>query len=115
MRMREEAQENPTDANAQTHIELLQHDPLSGLARYGLRPITGKKHQLRVHMAALGIPILNDPLYPVAMPPASTTECGYAEPLQLLARTIAFTDPMNGAQRLFHSRRQLQWPVPSTG
>ena len=114
MRMREAAHESPDDVNAQTHIELLEHDSASGLARYGLRPITGKKHQLRVHMAALGIPILNDPLYPTAMPPSSDSAADYSAPLQLLASTMAFTDPVIGTQRIFRSLRQLRWPAQPT-
>jgi len=36
----------------------------TNVTRYQLQPITGRKHQLRVHLAALGSPIVNDRLYP---------------------------------------------------
>jgi tRNA pseudouridine32 synthase / 23S rRNA pseudouridine746 synthase len=37
-----------------------------------LRPLTGKRHQLRVHMAALGLPILGDRIYPTLLRPGET-------------------------------------------
>ncbi len=74
------------------------------LALVELEPITGRTHQLRVHMAALGAPILNDAFYPVALPCKGDD---FAHPLQLLARSIAFTDPLTGAPRHFESLRQL--------
>ncbi|MGF6147325.1 Ribosomal large subunit pseudouridine synthase A [Kingella potus] len=90
-------------ANAHTVVEDVQ-DLGGGLALYRLRPISGKKHQLRVHMASLGLPILNDPLYPVPLPDGLPD---YAKPLKLLARSIAFTDPFTGEKRHFESRRML--------
>ncbi|MDJ0354837.1 RluA family pseudouridine synthase [Paenarthrobacter sp. PH39-S1] len=100
------AQEVEGDANAQTHVELLQTSDDGGgtLGRYGLEPHTGKTHQLRVHMAALGLGILNDPFYPTLLPQAADD---YAKPLQLLARSIAFTDPLSGRQVEYRSGRQL--------
>jgi tRNA pseudouridine32 synthase / 23S rRNA pseudouridine746 synthase len=74
------------------------------LARYALEPVTGKKHQLRVHMHALGMPIVNDRIYP-AVSPAPPDD--FARPLQLLARRIAFTDPFTGQARSFESRQAL--------
>jgi len=88
--------------NAITHIALLEVQ--GQLARYQLKPITGKRHQLRVHMAALGLPILNDGLYP-ALTPAGQID--YAQPLQLLAQRIEFVDPVTGQHRQFESQRQL--------
>lgn len=91
--------------NSETHIELLE---ISGpLARYGLSPVTGKKHQLRVHMHALGLPIVNDRVYPPLDP---TPEDDYRYPLQLLARRIAFDDPFTGKRREFSSKRCLELP-----
>lgn len=75
------------------------------LWRYRLRPMTGRKHQLRVHMAALGAPILNDRAYPLLLPEEPDD---YAQPLQLLARTLKFQDPINGLQRHFTSARRLR-------
>jgi len=89
--------------NSETHIELMQQ--LGDLGRYGLRPKTGKRHQLRAHMAALGIAIVNDPFYPTLQPYAP--ESDYSKPLQLLARSLEFTDPMTGRSHRFESRHRL--------
>ncbi len=91
--------------NSETRIELIE-TLAGGLGRYRLWPLTGRKHQLRVHMSDLGIPIVNDTLYPVLQPYAPDDD--FSRPLQLLARRIAFTDPFTGMQRLFESARQLQ-------
>ncbi|QBJ97696.1 pseudouridine synthase [Rhodococcus sp. ABRD24] len=69
-----------------------------------LRPRTGRMHQLRVHLAALGIGILGDRLYPELLPEAPDD---HALPLQLLARELEFTDPLSGATRRFVTRRSL--------
>lgn len=74
------------------------------LARYALKPITGQRHQLRVHMAALGLPLLGDGIYPTLTPEGVPD---YTRPLQLLAKTIVFTDPLRGEARQFSSARQL--------
>lgn len=87
--------------NSETHIELLAQ--WGEWAHYRLRPHTGRKHQLRAHMAALGMPIKNDPWYPVVQ----AQKEDYAHPLQLLAREIAFTDPVTGELRCFRSQREL--------
>jgi tRNA pseudouridine32 synthase/23S rRNA pseudouridine746 synthase len=88
--------------NALTHIEPLEVN--GGLARYQLKPVTGQRHQLRVHMAALGLPIVGDGIYPALTPEGSTD---YSQPLQLLAKSIAFTDPVTGLAQQFASRRTL--------
>ena len=91
-------------ANSETRVDV---SAVSGrLAKYALSPVTGKKHQLRVHMNALGLPILNDRMYP---PVAHTPEDDYGTPLQLLAKSIAFTDPITGQLRAFESRLKLIW------
>ena len=92
--------------NAQTHIALLRVLPGGTHALYQLEPVSGKRHQLRVHMAALGLPLVHDHFYPVVNDPP---EGDYSEPLQLLARRIAFVDPLNGEERVFESRRALAW------
>lgn len=97
-RMRETAGE----PNSETRIELA--DRRGELSRYRLNPVTGRKHQLRVHLAALGAPILNDPWYPELR---DTATDDYDKPLKLLARSIAFTDPLSGEARRFESRRAL--------
>lgn len=94
--------EVPGVPNSSTHIELLEVH--GHLARYRLRPISGHRHQLRVHMAALGMPILNDGIYPLLTPEGATD---YQRPLQLLAQHLAFDDPISGERRSFTTRRQL--------
>lgn len=89
-------------ANSETHIALLQAWQDTGL--YRLQPVTGKKHQLRVHLASLGIPIVNDPLYPAV---TSTRDADFSAPLKLLAKTLSFTDPVTGSEREFSSQQQL--------
>nr|WP_245551452.1 pseudouridine synthase [Gordonia rhizosphera] len=76
-----------------------------------LRPHTGRMHQLRVHLAALGIGILGDRWYPGLLPESPDDHC---LPLQLLARELEFTDPLTGTPRRFVSRRTLsEAPVPT--
>ena len=89
--------------NALTHINPLE--VLGTWARYALKPVTGQRHQLRVHMAALGLPMVGDGIYPTLTPEGSAD---YSRPLQLLAKSIAFTDPMSGERRQFESQRQLR-------
>lgn len=88
--------------NALTHITPLEVQ--GPLARYALKPVTGQRHQLRVHMAALGLPIVFDGIYPTLTPEGSAD---YSQPLQLLARSIAFADPIDGTPRQFTSQRTL--------
>ena len=97
MRMQEEA----GDANSETHIALIER--VGTLARYRLHPITGKRHQMRVQMAALGLPILNDQIYPHHVS-AEELDGDYSKPLQLLAKALGFCDPVTGAERAFESR-----------
>ncbi|MEO9220584.1 MAG: pseudouridine synthase [Mycobacteriaceae bacterium] len=96
------AQQLPGPANAETVIDLLAAH--GDVATYRLSPTTGKTHQLRVHMNALGVPIINDNFYPRFYDVAVDD---YSAPLQLLARSIAFTDPFSGARRCFASKRGL--------
>ncbi|MDT8913826.1 RluA family pseudouridine synthase [Amycolatopsis sp. PS_44_ISF1] len=102
------AQEVPGEVNAETYVELLDHR--DGLGRYRLVPATGRTHQLRVHLSRLGIPILGDGFYPVL---TETPLDDFSKPLQLLAKTLEFTDPLTGAPRRFTSGRQLSsWDAP---
>ncbi|MET8245254.1 RluA family pseudouridine synthase [Streptomyces sp. NPDC005202] len=99
------AREVAGEPNAVTRVELVEHRA-DGLARYRLVPGTGQTHQLRVHMNALGVPILGDPLYPVVTGPVPAGD--FRRPLQLLARALEFTDPVTGAEHRFRSGRTLQ-------
>ncbi|MFD4468807.1 pseudouridine synthase [Rhodococcus sp. NPDC058505] len=94
--------EVPGDPNAETRIELIESR--GGIGRYRLLPRTGKMHQLRVHLNGLGIPIIGDNFYPTLYDIAPDD---YSNPLQLLARSVAFTDPRTGLPREFASRRRL--------
>lgn len=100
--------EVPGEANSETQIELIE--TLGELARYRLRPRSGKTHQLRVHMDALGRPINGDLFYPEVVHGPGHADEDWGRPLQLLARALAFTDPVTGESRHFESRRQLAWP-----
>jgi tRNA pseudouridine32 synthase/23S rRNA pseudouridine746 synthase len=101
----------PGEPNTETRIQLLE--TRGGLGRYLLEPHTGKTHQLRVHMASLGIGILHDPFYPVLLDKAPDD---FGRPLQLLARGIRFTDPLSGRPVEYRSRLELsEWaaaPLP---
>lgn len=88
--------------NAETRIEL--ESQVDGRGVYRLTPSTGRTHQLRVHLNGLGIPILDDPLYPEVL---DVEVDDFSRPLQLLAGELAFTDPVNGAPRQFRSLRSI--------
>ncbi len=100
MQMREVAGE----PNAETRIDVIETH--GAFARYALAPITGQKHQLRAHMAALAIPIVNDRIYPTLLALHHTDD--FDQPLQLLAKTLAFVDPLTGQARRFTSERELR-------
>lgn len=94
--------EVPGEPNTETRIDVLERG--DACWRYALQPHTGKKHQLRVHMAALGAGILNDRYYPQLQEEGADD---YARPLKLLARSLAFVDPLSGGPRAFRSVREL--------
>ena len=98
-------QEVPGDANAETHIVVVARG--EGAWRCQLSPVTGRKHQLRVHMAALGAPILHDPLYPELIDAEFPVAARERPWLQLLARVLEFEDPVSGRARRFESARTL--------
>ncbi|AMM25209.1 pseudouridine synthase [Variovorax sp. PAMC 28711] len=98
MRMREVAGE----PNSETGFAL--REATEDRALLDLSPVTGRKHQLRVHCMALGLPIENDPIYPELLPADSDD---FAKPLQLLAKWVAFRDPLSGLARRFESPRAL--------
>lgn len=100
------AEEVPGEPNAETRVELSEHDDRHGL--YTLYPKTGRTHQLRLHMSSLGVPIVGDNFYPEFYDVAGDD---YSNPLQLLARSIAFRDPFTGQERHFESTRRLRLPT----
>ncbi len=90
------------EPNSETRIEAIERR--ADCWRYALYPVTGRKHQLRVHMAALGAAILHDTTYPqLAEQAADDLE----RPLKLLAQSLSFTDPVSGVLRRFESRLAL--------
>ena len=95
-------QEVPGAGNSFTHMQLLEHNQRWG--RYRLSPISGKRHQLRVHMASLGIGLKGDGLYPQV---EDVPEGDFSRPLMLLAQTLQFKDPLTGIQHQFASQRSL--------
>jgi len=97
-------QEIDGESNTDTYIELIQE--MKPWAMYRLRPGSGKKHQLRCHLNALGIPILNDQIYP-ELTPYQRYDLDLTKPLQLLAKEISFLDPMTCQERVFTSQMQL--------
>ncbi|RDH77754.1 pseudouridine synthase [Mycolicibacterium moriokaense] len=97
-RGRLQAYEEPGEPNAETFVEHL------GDGRYRLTPRTGRTHQLRVHMASLGLPIIGDPLYPNVIDVAPGD---FSTPLRLLAHSIEFNDPLTGCLRRFASGRSI--------
>lgn len=97
------AREEPGPANAESRIELLARR--GALGRYRLLPATGRTHQLRVQMNALGLPLLNDPVYPELLPEPPPDD--FSRPLQLLARALEFTDPVTGRAVRYESAREL--------
>ncbi len=101
--MREEEEAMNKEPNSETVMDIIETQ--GDLARYKLEPVTGKQHQLRVHMASIGCPIMNDPFYPELMPNKGDD---YSSPLQLLAKTIEFVDPFTDEEYFFESDIRLQ-------
>lgn len=99
------SEEVPGEPNSETLIDVIERR--GDIVRYRLHPHTGRKHQLRLHLSSLGAPILNDAFYPVALPCKGDD---FSAPLQLLARSIRFDDPLTGQPRTFSSERTLDWP-----
>jgi tRNA pseudouridine32 synthase/23S rRNA pseudouridine746 synthase len=90
------------EPNSETHVEVL--GTARGATLYRLIPVTGRKHQLRLHLSALGMPIVNDRLYPDVWPAEYDD---FSSPLKLLAKSVSFRDPLTGCERHFESARQL--------
>lgn len=96
----------PGEPNAETLVEVAE--VRGGIARYRLTPTTGKTHQLRLHMAELGLPILGDPLYPAVV---EVEADDFSQPIQLVARRLEFVDPIDQTPQSFTSGVALEWPM----
>jgi tRNA pseudouridine32 synthase / 23S rRNA pseudouridine746 synthase len=94
----------PGEPNARSKIKLVDVNGI--IARFDLFPITGKTHQLRIHMSGLGFRILNDRYYPDLQPEQADD---FEKPLRLVAKTVRFRDPVNGKNMEFCSERELPW------
>jgi tRNA pseudouridine32 synthase / 23S rRNA pseudouridine746 synthase len=101
--------EQEGEPNSESRIAVLGCE--DGRVALELEPVSGKRHQLRVHMAALGLPLLNDSIYPKLLP-ARTRGAALPQPLQLLAQGLAFTCPITGTAHAFVSELKLaNWPA----
>jgi tRNA pseudouridine32 synthase/23S rRNA pseudouridine746 synthase len=99
------SKEVPGEPNSETRVSLLKR--VNDLALYQLQPLTGHRHQLRVHMMSLGLPLVGDQFYPRVLRARHEAD-NFSQCLQLLAQRIAFTDPVTGEERDWQSRRLLQ-------
>ena len=94
----------PGEVNAVSDIHLVERQ--GTLGRFELYPRSGKTHQLRLHMLSLGMPILHDSYYPQLLPKQPPQ---FDKPLQLLAKTLCFIDPVTALAHAFSSQQQLHW------
>lgn len=86
-----------TGKPACTRFLVVSYDPASNTSRVELEPVTGRSHQLRVHMQAIGHPIVGDELY---APPEIRV---LAPRLLLHAARLALRHPHSGAELDFLS------------
>ena len=91
------------EANSHSIIRCLQQS--SDKALFELKPVSGKTHQLRLHMQALGWPILHDKYYPELQTESADD---YSRPLQLLAKKLRFIDPVTQELRVFSGHTELR-------
>jgi len=103
-RMREARPDEGLAPNSETVVDLLERHGVNAL--YRLTPVSGKRHQLRVHMNGLGLPLVGDRFYPTVRH-GPDDPGGFDDPLQLLAQALAFQDPVTGQERRFESGLRL--------
>ncbi|WP_317928817.1 RluA family pseudouridine synthase [Halioxenophilus sp. WMMB6] len=86
-----------------THYRVLARDEAQQCTLVRLMPVTGRSHQLRVHMTHIGHPIVGDTLYgaPLTLPAAR---------LYLHAEQISFTHPVTGCEMNF-THEGFSWPL----
>ena len=78
-----------------THYQVLDRNHAENWTRVELEPFTGRSHQLRMHLRALGHPILGDPLY------ADPVVLARAPRMYLHAKHLSFTHPITGLPMVF--------------
>lgn len=99
------SKEIPGEPNSETRVSLFKR--VGKEALYQLQPVTGHRHQLRIHMMSLGVPIAGDQLYPELLRGPHEAD-DFSSPMQLLAQRITFKDPVTGEERHWQSQRSLQ-------
>lgn len=99
----ENTTESDTGQYAESIIECIAQTQTKAL--FSLSPITGRTHQLRLHMQHIGFPILNDRFYPSLQPKQPDN---YQSPLQLLAKSLSFIDPITQKEETYESPAGLE-------
>ncbi len=95
---------------SQTNWRVISHDTIRNATRVELEPVTGRSHQLRVHLQALGHPIIGDPLYGPELAPEKNegaSPCGNAPRMYLHACSLTLPHPVNGEAVSFISRPEF--------
>ena len=92
---------NPEGKPSLTEFSVLERK--EGITKLALRPITGRTHQLRVHCAHMGYPILGDPQYGSEASQALSAELGYTSQL-LCAMSLRFPHPVTGEPMTLNSQ-----------
>ena len=90
------------EPNSQSFVRCIAQS--NDQALFELNPITGKTHQLRLHMQSIGHPIIGDNYYPSLQ---EKTADNYQKPLQLLAKKLQFNDPVTRSDRVFTAPNNL--------
>ncbi len=100
-------QVHPQGKPSLTRYQVLEHH--EGIAKLALQPVTGRTHQLRVHCAHMGFPILGDPQYGSAQSQAFSRTLGIETQL-LCAKTLEFSHPVTGEALCLESRLEIKYP-----
>lgn len=93
-----------TEGEPNSHSIIRCLEQSNDKALFELNPVTGKTHQLRLHMKTIGYPLLNDKYYPQLQ---DETADIYTQPLQLLAKELRFIDPVTQLPREFICDKSL--------